>query len=71
MKIKISHKKTIDQLNKTGATRFVEGSHFVKRYPTIRDNKKAKSVECEPGDLIILNSSVWHGLDEKLQIEKE
>ena len=52
--------------NKNGATRFVKGSHLVKRYPTIKDNKKAKSIECKPGDLIVLNSSVWHGSDEKI-----
>ncbi len=48
-----------------GPTRFVKGSHLIKRYPNKKDNKKSESIYCKRGDIIVLNSSIWHGSDKK------
>jgi len=48
-----------------GATTFVKGSHLIKRFPENKDKKNATSVDCNPGDAIVLNSSVWHGSGQK------
>ena len=50
-----------DTTNGNGPTRFVEGSHKVKRFPNTKDDKIATNVECKSGDLIVCDSSVWHG----------
>lgn len=48
-----------------GATTFVKGSQMIKRFPENKDKKKATYVNCNAGDAIVLNSSVWHGSGEK------
>ena len=53
-----------------GTTRFVKGSHLIKKYPQKKDNKKSVSINCKKGDVIVLNSSVWHGSDKKTHIGK-
>ena len=53
-----------------GPTRFVKGSHLIKKYPQKKDNKKSVSINCKKGDVIVLNSSVWHGSDKKTHIGK-
>ena len=56
----------LDSASKSsGATTFVKGSHKITRFPNNKDKKNAISVKCEPGDVIVLNSSVWHGSGEK------
>ena len=51
--------------DENGPTRFVKGSHLIKRYPTKKDNKKSESINCNKGDVIVLNSSIWHGSNKK------
>jgi ectoine hydroxylase-related dioxygenase (phytanoyl-CoA dioxygenase family) len=38
---------------------------MIKRYPEKKNKIKATSVNCNVGDAIVLNSSVWHGSGEK------
>ena len=39
--------------DENGPTRFVKGSHLIKRYPTKKDNKKSESINCNKGDVIV------------------
>jgi len=59
-----------DTYDGNGPTRFVKGSHLIRRYPEKKDNKKSESIYCKKGDIIVLNSSVWHGSDKKNSFEE-
>ena len=51
--------------NDSGPTRLVPGSHLTKRYPTSKDNKKCHKILAKKGDILICDSSIWHGSSKK------
>ena len=53
----------LNDVNKVnqGATQVVPGSHKLKKYPTIKDNKKAKQILGNKGNFFVIDSSIWHG----------
>lgn len=56
----------LDNLNSDdGPLQLVPKSHKILRYPSIRDNKKAKKILAKEGSVIVMNSNVWHGSAEK------
>ena len=48
-----------------GATQLVPKSHLINRYPGEDDRDQSISVEAAKGDMLIINSSLWHGSGKK------
>lgn len=57
--------------NNNGATQILQGSTEIKEYPPIMSNLNKKQKEkllilnANPGDLLIFNTSLWHGSSKK------
>ena len=61
----------LDKVEKgSGATRIVPKSHKFLRYPTKKDERKAKEIYAEEGSMIIMNSSCWHGASAKTDFKE-
>lgn len=61
----------LDKVQKgSGATKIVPKSHKILRYPSIKDEKKAKEIHGKEGTMIIMNSSCWHGASEKINFNE-
>ena len=52
-----------DTSNGNGPTRFVSGSHLIKRFPSKKDNIKAKAVICKRGDILFDGIQIYFLLE--------
>jgi ectoine hydroxylase-related dioxygenase (phytanoyl-CoA dioxygenase family) len=59
-----------DVNEESGPTQIVPSTHRTNRFPTKKDEIKAKKIIGKKGTVIIINSSTWHGSSEKKNFQR-